>query len=187
MNKFKLLLNNKKARRIGLLSVFIYLIIYLISTNNITLGGVDSFSFIIADNWFELLFKTRAAFLWEAIGIITIPFIQLTIFLSILNILLGLAIGILVGLNITATIYLYTLPKVCRPDLKVGGLFAILPGFLTGFACCAPSFILPLVSVFSGAAVFFNNIRPFLIPVTLIALIWALRYSLKRVPEEIKV
>jgi len=75
------------------------------------------------------------------------------------------------------------LPKQCRIDFEVKGIWAVLPSFLTGFACCVPTFLIPFASLLSGIAVYFIKIRPFLIPLAVGLLLWSIHYTIKKIPE----
>ncbi len=99
------------------------------------------------------------------------------VFLAVPNLLLAAGLGILLALNVTAPIYVYTQVRSCCLAKSVSGIFASAPAFLTGFACCAPT-----VAIFIGsisAAAFVVLIQVFM-PVAFAALMLALAWNLLR-------
>lgn len=181
MKKIQLIIKDKMVFFLGLAIGLVYYLLYLYSVGSLLFGRkVNNFGFSLNSNWKELIFKQRTSFMWEAFGIFKLP--KLDILLS-LNMALGLILTILIILNFSSVIYLYKLPKQCRIDFKIKGIWPVLPSFLTGFACCVPTFLIPLASVLSGITVFFIKVRPFLIPLSVALLIWSIRYTLSKIPE----
>lgn len=89
------------------------------------------------------------------------------------------------GLNIAAMVFLYSLPKSCRLDGgSKKGLLAILPSFLTGFACCVPSFIIPLASLLGSLSIYIIKLRVVFIPLSIFFLGLGLFFGIKRIPED---
>lgn len=158
----------------------LYTAVYLISIGHLRLVlAQGTFGFSLASNWQSLLVKSNAPFLWEPIARVSTPLFAVLI--APLNIALGFTLGVFVALNISATIYLRSLPKQCRLEGGSKGFMAILPTFLTGFACCAPAFLVPFVSVIGSLAVYINWFRILLIPLSVLLLSWGGYVGLKQV------
>lgn len=174
-----------KSRMGGVIAAFLYTAVYLISIGHFRLvlsQGV--FGVSLAPNWEALLVKTNAPFLWEPVARISTPIAELL--LAPLNVALGIILGLFVAVNVSAAIYLRSLPKQCRLESGSKGLMAILPTFLTGFACCAPTFLIPLVSVVGSLAVYINWLRILLIPLSVVLLAWGGYVGLRQVERSIR-
>lgn len=156
----------------------LFLILYLWSIDNLSFG-VKDFSLSIRSNWMDLLLKERVAFIWEPIGSFSMGFYEF--FISVPNILLGGSLAFLVFLNVFLGFFTYRMPKTC--DVRPSGLLGVLPAALTGFACCAPTFLLALGPVASAFAAPFVKIRPFLIPVSFILLIAGFFMMMRNIPD----
>jgi hypothetical protein len=181
MKKLSRILKDKKSFWIAFGVAAVYFVFYLWSLQNlIILPATLSWSIDILDNWTELLFRSRVAFLWEPIGAIYFGG-GLTFMIAPLNIVLGGFLSVLVFLNILVAVYSFGLAKVCNVKPGAHGLVGILPGLLTGFACCAPTFVIALGAVASSFTVFFIAIRSFLIPVSVLLMIWGYWFVLKKI------
>ncbi len=129
-----------------LLSLLFFLF-YQVSLNHLSFG-IYKTRWYILPNASALWNRSIAPFLWEPIAVIQFPGLQW--FLSPLNLLLGL---------------------LCRLDQKPRNpLLRILPAFLTGLACCAPAFLIPLASLAGSFTLFFIKARIFFVPLTLLFL-----------------
>lgn len=149
----------------------IYFFLYYWSINYLNFGFKDVY-IKWSPNWRELMFKQVSTFLFEPIGILQNFGIQFLV--SPVNILIGLLLSLLVFLNVTASLYIYKLPKQCRIDQNFNGLIGILPSFLTGFACCAPTFLISLSSIFGSSVSFLSPFFVWLLPVSIMILVYGL-------------
>lgn len=178
----KIIKKDKSSKWSAYLAGLLYFIIYLVSIENIILTSGKGFSFLVAQDWTTKLFQQKVAFLWEPIGTLSLgPF---SFFISIPNLLIAVLLGLLVALNILIAVFSYRLPKVCNVKHKYAGVLGFLPATLTGFACCAPTFLLalgPLASV--GLTAYFITLRPFLIPLSVLLMIGSLIWMLKKIPD----
>ena len=174
---------DKKAKRIAFWSSFAFVLVYLFSIENILFNG-SGFSFVFSSNWMNLFFSQRVAFLFEPIGQIVIwKFVYL---ISIPNLVLGMVLGFFVYLNILIAVFTYRMPKVCNIRGKPTGLLALLPSLLTGFACCAPTFLLALGPLLSAALIpIFIDLRIYLIPTSIVLMFLSYYFMLKKIPEDI--
>ena len=182
MKKIFKILQDKKSKRIGLLVGILFLVFYLYSIGNIiTVEMPDSFKFRVIDDWQDKVFKEIAPFLWEPIAVFYI-YKGFSIFISIPNIAIALLLSVLVFLNISVAVYSYSLSRVCsvRPDFR--GLLGFLPSFFTGFACCVPTFLIALGPALASFTLIFIDIRPFLIPASIILMVGSLIWSTKKIP-----
>jgi hypothetical protein len=173
------LFNNKKHLIIGILAYNLYFFIYYWSIGYLQFTSNDSLESIWLANPLQMIFRSKSPFLYEAIGRIDLFNVQ--VFVAPINILIGLLLGLLVMLNILAALYMYSLPKQCRLDYKVGGIWGILPSFLTGFACCAPSFLIPLSSLIGSSAVFATKVFRWFLPLSLLLLVYGFAKSYQKI------
>ncbi len=116
----------------------LYLVLYMISLGNILFEGA---SFGSASLEWTKMFHRNGYFTFEPIYQLTAP--GLTIFISPINLILGLLLSILVGLNMTVTILAFRQPAACSFN-RTSGFLASVPGLLAGGACCAPALVLIL-------------------------------------------
>ena len=150
-----------------LLSLLFFLF-YQVSLNHLSFG-IYKTRWYILPNASALWNRSIAPFLWEPIAVIQFPGLQW--FLSPLNLLLGLLIATLFLINLQLYFALKRNPKLCRLDQKPRNpLLRILPAFLTGLACCAPAFLIPLASLAGSFTLFFIKARIFFVPLTLLFL-----------------
>lgn len=88
---------------------------------------------------------------------------------------------LMVFLNLFLGVMLYKLPKMCKIDYKPVGILAILPSFLTGFACCVPTFLISFASIFGSFGAYLIRFRWLFIPLSLLFLIVGYVYSIRKV------
>lgn len=180
MNAFMKTMKNRKHLRIGILVYILYFFLYYWSINYLNFG-FEGTQVIWSPQWQVLFFKQISLFLFEPIGLVQFAGIQLLI--SPVNITLGLFLGLLVFLNITASFYIYSLPKQCRLDYNYNSLVGILPSFLSGFACCVPSILIPLASVLGSTTSFFTSLFQWFLPLSVVLLIYGVYRSYKIIQE----
>ncbi|EPC01141.1 hypothetical protein L861_11240 [Litchfieldella anticariensis FP35 = DSM 16096] len=156
---------------IGLVAVG-YALLYLWLTGDIAGGG--SGAHVSFPAW-ERVFEWRAPFQFEPVGLLALGPLMWTF--SPVNAFLALAVGALVGLNVTAGWLAWRMPQTCRVRSAGVGLFAAVPALLAGGACCAPLVLIWLGLPIAGAVA---SIAPLLIPVAialLLAGLWGLARS----------
>lgn len=178
-DKIIMILKNKKALLYGIMVGTVFLLVYLISIQHLSFTDPKKLSFNLADNVGEKIFSMRAPFIWEPI--ISLSILGIQFFISPMNIFLGILLSILVFLNISVAVFSYKYRKVCsaKPGYSLTG---VLPAMFTGFACCAPTFIIALAPVLASFTVFFISIQPFLIPFSLLIMIVGLWWSVSKLP-----
>lgn len=162
----------RRYRYFGLLVSLTYLIIYLFTIQNIAyLPEVDLSrqasipSLKLAEDWSSKLWRPRAAFIWEPIGAFYLTR-HLMVFISVPNMLIGLLLGTLVGLNLAVGFYQVLSQGGWRTFSSIRGLLGAVPSLLTGFACCAPTFVIALSSLAAGLSVGIIAVRPYLVPLS---------------------
>lgn len=188
MNKWRLYISHvrktfsdKRTKWIVVLATIVYMIFYFAITGLVAVYSLSGpFEIFISDNWPNLIFRERAPFNWEPIGYITVG--QVEIFLAVPNIIFGLIIAILVGLNLGASAYTYLNRTVCKVD-PTKSVLAAVPALLTGVACCGPSILLSLGIASAAVTVAFISILPLLFPIALVGLIGSLLWSGKKLAE----
>ena len=101
---------------------------------------------------------------------------HIQLFLAPVNVALGLLLGGLAGASLVAAIHVHRTAASCRRRSFVG-LLGVLPGFLTGFACCAPTLTLLLGAQVAAAL---TGLRNWLFPLALAIVLAGLAWSTKR-------
>ena len=172
----------KKYKPIVFISGFIYFLIYLYTIGNLVYSPNQSLSISFVEDWGSKIFREIAPFIWEPIAVVNLSI--LSVFISIPNILIALLLSILIGLNVGVAFYTYHAPKICQTCKKstsFKGILGVIPSFLTGFACCAPTFLIALGSATAGFVSTFITIRPILIPLSFVIMSLGLYWSSKRI------
>jgi len=154
----------------------VYLVLFLIALQDITLGG-RGFDFLTVD-WTRMFDRT-GTITFEAIALVTLP--GLTILISPLNILIGVVLAALVGVNLMVTWIAFRQPRACSFNRSTGAL-ASLPALLAGSACCAPAIVLILGLQLSSLMV---SVFQVLIPVSVVLLLVALKMILDRTDPDL--
>lgn len=136
--KLRAILSLAFYRRLSVANGAAYLVLFLVALRDISLGG-QGFEVLTTD--LTRMFERSGAFTFEPIAQVTLP--GLTVLLSPLNLLVGLLLAALAGLNLAVTWMAFRQPRACRFNRSTG-LFASLPALLAGGACCAPAVVLIL-------------------------------------------
>ncbi len=158
-------------RRLSGAAAGAYLVFFLVALQDISRGGGE-IGFLTV-GW-SRMFERTGAFTFEPIVQLTLP--GLTVLLSPINVLIGLLLSVLVGLNLALTYLAIREPRSCGFNRSTG-IVASLPALLAGSACCAPAIVLVLgLQVSSLFMTVFNA----LIPASAILLLIALKLILDR-------
>ena len=176
MEKFVRFHRDKRAFTWALGFAIVYFVFYLWSIQNIlfTDSGFEH-GFLLVANWQDLLFRQRVALLWEPIAV-WVPLSGFSLLFAPPNILLAFFLSILIYANILVAVYAYRMNKITGVKFSFKGILGSLPAVLTGFACCAPTFVIAIGAAFSGFTVLFTSIRPWLIPISVVIMIWGYWY-----------
>lgn len=136
------LLEDSRARLILGATTLVYLLLYLVALGDLSFDGtLRAFDGWLVPGAGELWTRARVPFQFEAIGVVELPFAIWLV--SPLNMLIGFALGALVGLQLALTRVALLCTRSCgiRPPV---GLLAALPALLAGHACCAPALFILL-------------------------------------------
>ncbi len=159
----------------------LYLVTYLWSIGDIVVTASDQSrlaavgSIQVAADWPAKLLRQTAPFSYEPVLAARLTS-HIQLFLAPVNVALGLLLGGLVGANLAAAIHLYRTAATCRRR-SFAGLLGALPGFLTGFACCAPTLALLLGAQVAAVLI---GLRNWLFPLALAMLLAGLAWSARR-------
>lgn len=172
------IISQKRFLVVALITLFIYLVIYLAATQHLIftsrIGQAESFFMLkISPDWPKLLFRMRAPFLFESIGAFYLG--NLKIFLSIPNILIGALLGTLVAANITTSYYSFKMLGL-QGIRGAGALLGTIPAIISGAACCVPTLILVIgLQLTATLATVWSFFVPLSFGLLLISLIWSLK------------
>jgi hypothetical protein len=174
-------LRERQSRWWVLVVAGVYVVVYLLAIGNLAIspGGaaarfVEVPSVQVVDGWPTRMFERIAPFAFEPVAAVY-PVRQVALLVAPLNIAMGLGLGLLVGVNVVASVRLGRGARACGRRAFPGVLGA-LPGFLTGFACCVPTFALLLGAQVTVAVVALRNVFfPFAVLALLAALLWVAR------------
>lgn len=183
------LLNEKRYKLILSISAVVYFLVYLISIGNIVyLPGVNLAgtapipSAVFSEDWPARTWKTLTPFVWEPVGTLYLAN-SLQILISIPNYLIGVLLSVLIGLNVAVAVNSFAIRKTLVSNAGSGsfrGLLGSIPSFLTGFTCCAPSFIVALGPLAAGATLAIIEVRPYFIPAAVIAMGFVLLWNTRK-------
>ncbi|WP_149361909.1 hypothetical protein [Lolliginicoccus suaedae] len=146
---------DRVARRSGLAAGLVVLALYLVSIGDVVFSWSGSLSGRGVDvvGW-SAAGQARAPYVFEPVAALHLGG-HASVFISPVNLLLGLVVAILVVANVLSAVHASRHVSRCRTG-GVARLAGVLPVFLLGFACCAPTFLLLLgtgVPAAAGSAV----------------------------------
>ncbi len=167
-------LRPKSSKRIIALVSVGYIIFYFWATNILVFRSSTDVFLRISENWSELLFRERAPFNWEPVGILSLGPVQL--FLAVPNILFGIMVSLLIGINLAISYYTYKYRTLCRINPSQSMALSV-PSLLTGIACCGPSILLSLGIASVAGTVALVSLLPFLLPLALTGLVLSIAWS----------
>jgi hypothetical protein len=179
IDALKKIFRERRFRRTAWLAGAFYAAVYLLAAQVLVFSGAEPgeafFSAAFSPEWPSILFRQRAPFLFESIGVLNLtPYA--TIFLSVPNILLAAALGALVGANFAVSHYVFRTLGL-RGAKGAVTLLGTIPAILGGAACCVPTLILVLGLQFTATL---SAVWPWLVPASFIALTVGLLWALRR-------
>ena len=184
MPKMRLLFRILAQRRFlvaALISLALYVLLYLGAMQYLvfTPGTTDApLGLELSADWRELAFRRRGPFLFEPVGVLHLaPF---AIFLSIPNLAIALALGLLVAANVAASYYGFHALGM-RGTRGLHALIGTIPALISGAACCVPTLIL-VIGLQLTATV--TAVWSWLVPVSALLLAVSLWWSLHRMLAE---
>lgn len=137
--------------------------------------GLGASVFVIDDPLAQMLQPRPEPFMYEPIALVDLWVIRYLF--SPVNLLLGLSLSVLVGLNLALSYLAIRQPQSCGVA-PASGLLASIPALLAGSACCAP--VLLLVLGIQASALLLT-VFAWLLPVGIALLIGSLVYLATRV------
>ena len=157
----------------------VYVLLFQIAVADLTIdGAIRPASLFVVDSWQNLVLRTRAPFQFEAVAVIEAPFLVWLV--SPMNIALGLALGLLTGVQIA----LVRIARHCAVSCGLSpaaGTLAAVPGLLAGSACCAPIlFVLLGVQVTASLITLMGLMIPAAFLFLLLGLGLTLRFAARR-------
>lgn len=136
-----------RYRRMIAVAALVYLVIYLYSLQHLIVlpaGVRASYPILgvqLVEEWPAKLWRAVAPFSYEPVVALYLAR-RIALFLAVPNLLLGVMLGVLVGLNLAIAAAHFAMQRACRrPGV---GLLGTLPSLLTGFTCCVPTVALAL-------------------------------------------
>lgn len=154
-------------KRIIIIGSILYLLLYLWVIGDIAYtGGYPLFQAAVSEDPLTTMYQARAAFYFESVALLEI--FNVTFILSPLNLLMGILLALLVGLNFASSWLAIKLPKVCGTKKGFLGILGSLPALFSGLACCVPTIVL-IVSVQLATAII--ALRSFFFPVGVVLLV----------------
>jgi xanthosine utilization system XapX-like protein len=126
------------------------------------------------------LFSMRAPWLFEPVLELH-PGAHFAVLASPINLLLGMTVAALAGLNLALAAHGARRAVACRRPGYSRSL-AVLPAFLLGVACCVPTFVLALGAGTAAAVLpVLLPLRPWIFPLTLVLLLGTLVWGARQV------
>ena len=180
----KLLVSILRSRRFlaaALVALAAYVVLYLAAAQYLIAapGEADSFlDFRLLPDWHDLVFRQRAPFLFEPIG--ALHFGPFMLFLSIPNIVIATALGLLVAANVAVSYFSFHALGL-RGVRGLHSLIGTIPALISGAACCVPTLILVIGLQLTATVA---TIWSWLVPASALLLVGSLWWSLHRMPQQ---
>ncbi|MER6999188.1 hypothetical protein [Streptomyces sp. NPDC000410] len=171
----------RRHRRAAQVAATLTLLVYLSSIGDLAVSPSGQFTGApVVRIEPEQLFEARAPYLFEPV-LAWHPTSHIAVFVSPVNLLLGIVVAALVGCNIAvATRAAARQAASCRRT-RYTRLLVVLPAFLLGFACCVPTFLLVLGASTAAALLpVLIPLRPVFYPLTLVMLAATLVWGASR-------
>lgn len=174
-------IGERRERWVFVVAASVILVLYLLAIGDLAISPSGRFSAAPAMRFVpDAVFQSRAPYLFEPVIALYLGS-HVAAFLSPINVLLGLIVAALAGLNIALAAYGARQAVACRRPGYSRSL-AVLPAFLLGFACCVPTFVLALGAGTAAAILpVLLPVRPLFYPLTLVLLLSALLWGVHRV------
>lgn len=165
----------------ALISFAAYVALYLAAMQYLVVAPGETESLLaleVLPDWRNLAFRRRGPFLFEPIGVLHVA--PVVIFLSIPNIAIALALGLLVGANVAASYYGFHALGM-RGVRGIHALLGTIPALISGAACCVPTLILVIGLQLTATLA---AVWPWLVPLSALLLVISLQWSLHRMVAE---
>lgn len=145
-----------------------YLLVYLWGIGHLA-PGTGGFEVTVVPNAASRFFTPAlGAFSFEPVAVVLLgPFT----YLFSLNTFIGLAVSVLVGVNLAVTYIVWRQPTACGIGSRSAGALAGIPALLSGTACCGPVLLIALGVQASGLLL---TAFEFLLPIAAVLLLASL-------------
>ena len=167
-------LTRRDGRATLILTALVYFPLYLAGLRHLGFGQ-SGYEVSVVSDPLTRAFRQVGPFQWEPIALVVVGPVELLV--APLNMLLGVVLASLVGLNLAVSVVAWRGPSACRLGPGAGTV-AGLPGLLSGFACCGPTILL-VVGVQASAGLL--SVFQWLLPLTVVALLGTLLWVGSRV------
>lgn len=157
----------------------LYLLVYLWFSNLLAFGNSDV-GVTVARNPVGRFFQpANSAFSFEPVALVEFG---VGTYLFSLNTVVGLAIAVLVGVNLAVTYLAWRQPNACGIGSSSSGLLAGVPALLSGAACCGPILLIAFGIQASSAVL---TLFQWLIPAAVVLLLGSLLWVGRKVEPEL--
>ncbi len=180
----RLLLSILAQRRFlaaALVSLAAYVVLYFAAMQYLVIASAGPEPFLAMElqpDWRNLVFRQRGPFLFEPIGVLHVGPLQM--FVSVPNLVIALALGLLVGLNVAASYYGFQALGM-RGLRGIHALAGTIPALISGAACCVPTLILVVGLQLTATLA---AVWSWLVPASALLLVLSLWWSLHRMRAE---
>lgn len=156
----------------------LYLLTYLWALRHLTLTGSGGFDVFVVGDPVRMALRQRSTFLFETVAVLEAgPIVYL---FGPVNLLIGLALGTLVGVTLSVSLVSWRSPSACRVGVGAGAS-AGLPGLVSGFACCGPQ-LLVVIGLQASAGLI--AAMQWMVPLAVVSLVGTLLWVGSRVQLE---
>lgn len=146
-----------------------YLLLYLVGLGHLGFG-TGTVDLVVVSDPLARLFEQRAPFQYEPVAFVALGPIEFLF--APINVIVGLVISLLVGLNLAVSWVAWRSPSACRIS-PGAGMIAGIPGLLSGFACCGPTLLLIIgIQASAGLITMFQWLVPVAVIMLLLTLLW---------------
>ena len=175
------ILGTRRFLGAALVALAAYVLLYLAAAQYLigAPGEADAlFAFRLLPGWRDLVFRQRAPFLFESIG--ALHFGPFMLFLSIPNIVIASALGLLVAANVAVSYFSFRALGL-RGVRDLHALIGTIPALVSGAACCVPTLILVVGLQLTATLA---TVWSWLVPASALLLAGSLWWSLHRMPQQ---
>ena len=137
---------------------------------DLTATGRGGLSVFVVDDPIGTALVRRSPFLFEAVT--TIEAGPVVYLFRPVNVLIGLALGLLVGVTLAVSVVSWRGPDACRIGAGAGATAGI-PGLVSGVACCGPQLLVLVgLQATAGLVAAMQWMVPLAVASLLVTLLW---------------
>jgi len=166
-------LSRRDGKTIFALATAVYLVVFEYGFRHLLVGDGTVDVFIVADPLARMVQPT-GPYQWEPIALVSLGPVQYLF--SPLTVAVGIALALLVGINLAVSWVLWRGPTACRVNPGVGAA-AGLPALLSGAVCCGPTVLLVVgLQASGGLLAVFQWLIPIAVVLLVATLLWVGRH-----------